>query len=247
MYSVNRAARCDSALHSSAMNRSNAARNTRFLIARTAGYRMDDEARAARNAACSSSSSALSPPSASTSGMSDGAMNSGSIAIALSAEYGEFCPSAISFNGSSCRKLNPASRIQHPMRMMSGISPMPQLAREGMEKSGTSRPACRPVKKSRGMHAFQDQAHAAGEHVRLRQQADDEKGFVGKIEKEPRMHDHAVVREELECERLLAFGGGHAQDRGPAAVRRQHADAHAAGGGGVFQRPVVVANAIANL
>src|SRR4030095_14782952 len=99
-----------------------------------------------------------------------------------SAEYGEFCPSAISLSGSICRKLSPASRIQHPRRTMSGISPLPQLSRGGIEKSGTSNPACRPVKKSRFMQALQNQPDSPGEYVRLGQQADHEKGFVREID-----------------------------------------------------------------
>src|SRR3954447_6580600 len=203
--------------------------------------------RAASSLERSSSLSARSPPSASTSGTRDGAMNNGSIAIALSAEYGEFCPSAISFNGSSCRKLNPASRIQQPIRMTSGISPTPQLSRDGIENSGTSRPAWRPAKKSRVMHALQDQAHAACEDVGRWQQADDEKGFVRKIEEEAGMDDDPVVRQELERDRLFIRGGGHAQHRGPSALCGKHADARVTGRHCLLQTAVVMPNAFANL
>ena len=78
------------------------------------------------------------------SGTAAGEMKIGSIAIALIAEYGEFCPSAISLIGSSCTNEKPASAIQAPSRGRSPISPMPQLSRDGSEKSGTSRPAWRP-------------------------------------------------------------------------------------------------------
>jgi hypothetical protein len=91
----------------------------------------------ARSAAVSSSS----PPSASISGTTDGAMKIGSIAIALSAEYGEFCPPAISFSGSSCTNEKPASAIHSLSVGRSHSSPMPQLRRDGIEKSGTSIPA----------------------------------------------------------------------------------------------------------
>src|SRR2546421_358500 len=208
---------------------------------------MAGASRAVRSADCSSSVNEASPPSASISGTREGAMNSGSTAIALSAEYGEYCPSAISFSGSSCTKLKPASRIQQPMRMRSGISPMPQLSLEGIENSGTSRPACRPVKKSRGMHALQYQVHTAGERVRLRQQTHDEKGFVREVEEEAGMRHHAVAREEIERERLLACDRRHAQDGGPAAVGREHADARVTLRHRPMQRAVIVAHPIADL
>ena len=71
-------------------------------------------------------------------------MKTGSIAIALSAEYGEFCPSSISFTGSSCTKSRPACSSHRANRGRSGISPTPQLARDGIENNGTSTPAWRP-------------------------------------------------------------------------------------------------------
>ena len=70
-------------------------------------------------------------------------MYCGSIAIALSAEYGEVSLGSISLIGSSCRRRRPAVSSQRAMAPMSPISPMPQLRDEGMEKSGTSRPARR--------------------------------------------------------------------------------------------------------
>ena len=69
----------------------------------------------------------------------------GSMAIALVAEYGEVWPAAISLMGSSCSTPRPASRIQADMGTRSRISPMPQLRDEGIENSGSSSPAVRPV------------------------------------------------------------------------------------------------------
>ena len=57
------------------------------------------------------------------------------------AEYGEFCPSAISLTGRSRTKSNPAPSSQVAKRTRSGISPIPQLPLEGIEKSGTNTPA----------------------------------------------------------------------------------------------------------
>jgi hypothetical protein len=71
-------------------------------------------------------------------------MKIGSIAIALSAEYGELWPPAISLSGSSCTKANPALDTQSPSAGRSASSPIPQLRRDGIEKSGTSSPAYRP-------------------------------------------------------------------------------------------------------
>jgi len=68
-------------------------------------------------------------------------MKTGSIAMAVSAEYGEFCPTAISLIGSSWMNENPACDIQRSSFGRSPISPMPQLSRDVSEKSGTSRPA----------------------------------------------------------------------------------------------------------
>src|SRR5262245_53533788 len=70
-------------------------------------------------------------------------MNCGSIAIALSAEYGDISPGGISLIGSSCKILRPAVSSQRTIEAMSPISPMPQLRDEGIENSGMSAPARR--------------------------------------------------------------------------------------------------------
>src|SRR5262245_32381795 len=70
-------------------------------------------------------------------------MNCGSIAIALSAEYGDISPGGISLIGSSCKILRPAVSSQRTIEAMSPISPMPQLRDEGIENSGISAPARR--------------------------------------------------------------------------------------------------------
>src|SRR5262245_11225051 len=116
-------------------------------------------------------------------------MKIGSIAIALSAEYGEFCPPAISLSGSSCTNANPASDIHEPSVGRSVSSPMPQLRREGIETSGTSRPAYRSWKKSRGIDAIQDALHAAREGLGLLQQADHEERLVREVEEVARVRD----------------------------------------------------------
>lgn len=67
-------------------------------------------------------------------------MNCGSIAIALSAEYGEVSLGGISLIGSNWRSRKPAVPSQRVIAPMSPMSPMPQLFDEGTEKSGTSRP-----------------------------------------------------------------------------------------------------------
>jgi hypothetical protein len=72
---------------------------------------------------------------------SSSAMKIGSIAIALRAEYGELWPSCISLIGRSCTKSSPTLSSQRPNGTRSGISPIPQLRRVGIEKSGTSAPA----------------------------------------------------------------------------------------------------------
>jgi hypothetical protein len=61
--------------------------------------------------------------------------------MALSAEYGELWPSCISFIGSSWTMSRPAD-VSHRLNVTrSGISPMPQLRRPGIEKSGARIPA----------------------------------------------------------------------------------------------------------
>ena len=70
-------------------------------------------------------------------------MKIGSIAIALIAEYGDCCPGAISLSGRSCRICWPAPAIQAVSGTMSPMSPIPQLAVEGHENNGMSRPARR--------------------------------------------------------------------------------------------------------
>src|SRR5439155_1330505 len=185
-------ARGDDRSRSSHTNRWNAARNTRRLSGRTAPYAMPLAARAYSSASRSSERSIASPPSAATSGIDAGAMKIGSIAIALIAEYGEFCPSAISLRGRSWTKARRASRIHRAKLGRSASSPMPQLARDGIEKSGTSTPACRPPLNSRGIHTLQHARDAAGEFVRLRQEADDDERFVGEVEEEAGVHDDAT-------------------------------------------------------
>ena len=97
--------------------------------------------RAASSRARSAGSSAASPPASANSSTSRSAMKTGSMAIALRAEYGEFCPSSISLTGSNWTRSSPAADSQRANGGRSAISPTPQLARDGMEKSGTSTPA----------------------------------------------------------------------------------------------------------
>ena len=132
-------------------------------------------------------------------------MKIGSIAIALSAEYGEFCPSAISFSGRSWTKSNPAADIHWPSRTTSGISPIPQLSRDGIENSGTRTPACRPWKKSRAIDTLQKALHAGRKRRWLGQQADHQVGLAREVEEEPRMHDDIVALEQLQDERFFTI------------------------------------------
>ena len=138
------------------------------------------------------------------SGTSLGAMKIGSIAIALIAEYGEFWPSAISLTGSNCTMSSDAASSQRANRGRSGISPMPQLAREGIEKSGTMTPACRPDPKRSGIRPLQDPQHALAQDRRFRQQADDEVSLLREIEEEPGVHHHAVPLQQVNDQ--LLFG-----------------------------------------
>src|SRR5687768_3152737 len=149
-------------------------------------------------------------------------MKMGSIAIAVIAEYGEFWPSAISLIGSSCTNENPASAIHRPSSGRSPISPIPQLSRDGIENSGTSRPAWRPWKKSRAIESLLHQARAAREHIRLGQEADDDEGLVRKVEEVPGMDDHAVAFEQFEDQRVFGPRRRDPEDGRPAAGRRQH-------------------------
>jgi len=70
-------------------------------------------------------------------------MNCGSIAIALSAEYGDRSPGGISLIGNSCSSRWPERSSHLANGSRSPISPMPQLVVEGIENSGTSIPARR--------------------------------------------------------------------------------------------------------
>src|SRR5262245_45588536 len=119
-------------------------------------------------------------------------MNTGSIAIALNAEYGELCPSCISLSGRNCTKSKPADSSQRANGTRSGSSPMPQLCRDGIEKSGTSTPACRRLLNRRPplpMGTLQHTLHAVAEQLRLWQQTQNEERLMGKIEEETRMDE----------------------------------------------------------
>src|SRR6185295_285797 len=112
----------------------------------------------------------------SNSSTSASAIYRGSSAIAVIAEYGEFWPFAISLTGRSWTKSNPARSSHDANRDRSGISPIPQLPREGIEKSGTRAPACRrSAKCDSGIDRFHHPANALRERGRFRQEADDEK------------------------------------------------------------------------
>ena len=63
--------------------------------------------------------------------------------MALSAEYGDCWPGAISLIGSSWRMRWPAPASQRVSGARSPMSPMPQLVEDGHENSGISRPAWR--------------------------------------------------------------------------------------------------------
>ncbi len=99
--------------------------------------------RTAASASRSAGVSSASPPSALNSGTRGTLMKIGSIAIALIAEYGDCCPGAISLSGSSCRMRCPAPASHRVTGSMSPMSPMPQLAVDGQENNGMSRPARR--------------------------------------------------------------------------------------------------------
>ena len=102
---------------------------------------------------------------------------------------------------------------------------MPQLRRDGIEKSGTSTPAWRPAceaarrdqASARSMHRRTPSANARG----LGQQAHDQERFVGEIEEESRVHQHAVALEQIEHQILFAARRRDAQDGGPAGLDRQ--------------------------
>src|SRR3954468_11591614 len=135
----------------------------------------------------------------------------GSIAIALRAEYGEFWPSAISLTGRSWTKRSPAADSQGASRGRSEISPIPQLRRDGIENSGTSAPAWRPLSNARSdIRPLHHAPHPLDKRGHLRQQADDEVRLVREIEEEPGVHQH-VAREQIEDEILLASRRGHAK------------------------------------
>ena len=121
------------------------------------------------------------------------------MAIALNAEYGELCPSCISLSGRNWTKSNPADYSHFERGTRSGISPIPQLRRDGIEKSGTSTPACRPVLNRPGTRldigSLQDAPDTLSKYLRFGQQTDDEERFVSEVEKESRVHEHAVAVE----------------------------------------------------
>ena len=95
------------------------------------------ESRRARH----SGSSDASPPMAAKSSTRSSVMNCGSIAIALSAEYGEDSCSGISLIGSMRSARCPACSSHAVIASRSPISPIPQLRADGMENNGTSIPA----------------------------------------------------------------------------------------------------------
>src|SRR6185312_3712634 len=152
------------------------------------------------------------------------------MAIALMAEYGEFWPSAISLTGNSWTKSQPALSSHEANLARSGISPIPQLPREGIEKSGTSTPAWRvSAKPGSDMGDFHHASNALSEDIRFRQQADDEKGFVSEVEEEPWVHNHACRLEQVDCQILFRAGRGHAQNRRPARLAWQYLDGRVCG------------------
>ena len=98
---------------------------------------------------------------------------------------------------------------------MSPISPMPQLARDGIEKSGTSRPGvsaggrdghrgcCLHDARSRG-RARSSRATPSRKSAGGGQQAHHDERLVRKVEEVAGMREHVVVLEQVEHERLLA-------------------------------------------
>src|SRR5918993_3030072 len=143
----------------------------------------------------------------------------GSIAMALSAEYGEVWLSPISLTGSSCTTERPASCSHRANTGRSAISPMPQLAAEGIENNGTSAPARRPLRRDSAMHAVQHTAHAVGELAGRRQEAHDDKRLMREVEKIAGMHQHAIFLQQLHRQVFLAAGGRDTEHRRPSRVR----------------------------
>src|SRR5262245_15919559 len=147
------------------------------------------------------------------------------MAIALIAEYGEFWPSAISFTGNSRTKSQPARSSHEAKLARSGISPMAQLPRDGIENSGTSTPVWRAsAKPVSDMCGFHHSSNTLGENIRFREQADNEKGLVSEVKKEPGVYDNARRFEQGDRQILFRPGRWHTEDRRPARLTWQNLD-----------------------
>src|SRR5687768_16297814 len=91
----------------------------------------------------------------------------------------------------------PAAATHRANRGRSGLSPIPQLRRDGIEKSVTISPARRP-RTTLSIDPLNQPSYSLAERPRLRQQAAYEKRLVREVEEEARVHNHAVLREQLE-------------------------------------------------
>src|SRR5512139_2211844 len=151
------------------------------------------------------------------------------MAIALRAEYGEQVQTDISLRGRTWRMSSRALESQAASGAMSPISPMPQLSVDGIENSGTSTPAWRPALVSIDIFALtasgdgprQSLPDPVAKHARLGQQAQHHEGLAREIEEVARMHEHVILLQQGEDERLLRSYGRHLHDRRPAAPDRQ--------------------------
>src|SRR5881628_4198445 len=175
----------------------------------------------------SSRSSPPSPPISAKSSSMSSVMNCGSIAMALSAEYGEVSPGGISLIGSSCRRCCPADSSHRVIGSMSPISPMPQLRDDGIENSGTRIPARREPDRACGIRALvgREPQHAArrvGKRSGWEEQTHHYVGLPRKVEEIPWMHEDAFAFEQLQHQLLLRAVGRHPHHSVPPSLAREH-------------------------
>ena len=151
----------------------------------------------------------------------------GSSAIALIAEYGEVCPGAISFVGSSCSTPSPASREPSASSAArSPISPMPQLRVEGIEKSGSR---CRRSGRHRGARGHRSVGPSMVSNMRDaparnssgRTEADDEVTRRDRSRRSTRDDQHAPSRARVQPPLLVGHDAGTLHHGRPAAFSRQ--------------------------
>ena len=149
--------------------------------------------------------------------------NCGSIAIALSAEYGDVSDGASSFSGRICSTDWFAARSHAAMcRNIADLADTPAAGRAKRKQRHADAGAAGPANHRSRPTCPRSASTAGRKHPPLRKETDDEKGLAFEIEEIAWMHEHSSLFEQIDDDRVFGRQRRHLHDRIPSGFHRHH-------------------------